>query len=220
MIRIQNLSKKYVRDKQPFFVLRNLSLEVAQGEILTLMGPSGIGKTTLLNVIAGLDTNIEGDVQINGKHLQELTPQQLAEYRNSTIGFIFQEFNLLPHLNTLENALIPLMFSEISHHQAKQNAQKVLESVGMGEFLRSYPSQLSGGQKQRVAIARALINSPKIILADEPTANLDKKMEKETMELILRLAAEEKKTLLIATHSPELASYAGRKVDLEDLQSQ
>lgn len=217
MIKIKNVSKKYVRDKQPFYVLRNLNLEVRQGEVVSLMGPSGVGKTTLLNIIGGLDTNIEGDVEVNGSHLQDLTSQQLAEYRNNTIGFIFQEFNLLPHLNTLENALIPLMFSELLHSEAKEVAIKILRDVGMGEMAWSYPSQLSGGQKQRVAIARALIHSPKIILADEPTANLDARMTKEIMDLILKLAREEKVTLIIATHDQSLSAYAGRIVDLEEL---
>jgi ABC-type lipoprotein export system ATPase subunit len=219
MINIKNLSKKYTRDKQPFYVLHGVNLQVPAGSVLCIMGPSGIGKTTLLNVIAGLDTNIEGDVQVDGRHLQALTSSQLAEYRNSMVGYIFQEFYLLPHLNALENALLPLMFAEIPHRQAKEKALQVLGSVGMKEMAWSYPSQLSGGQKQRVAIARALINSPKIILADEPTANLDTRMAEEIIELILKLAREEKVTLVLATHSHHLASFAEKSIELEELQA-
>ena len=218
MIEIKNLTKRYQRDKSSVSVLENLSLAVEIGERVSIMGPSGVGKTTLLNVIAGLDTDFEGDVAVEGRHLQELTLRQLAQYRNKTIGFIFQEFNLLPHLNALENALVPLVFSEISHAEAEAKALEALDTVGLKEMAHRYPSELSGGQKQRVAIARALINRPKIILADEPTANLDSRTEAGIVELIKRLAAEENATLIIATHNEELASMAQRVLMIEDLQ--
>jgi putative ABC transport system ATP-binding protein len=218
MIKITNLTKKYERDRQAITVLDRLSLEVGEGESLSIMGPSGVGKTTLLNIIAGLDTDIEGDVEIAGRHLQQLSLRQLAHYRNKTIGFIFQEFNLLAHQNALENAMVPLMFSDISHAEASRKALAALETVGLKDMAQRYPSELSGGQKQRVAIARALINRPKIILADEPTANLDNRTEESIIKLISLLAEEEKATLIIATHNQELASLAQRILALEDLQ--
>jgi ABC-type lipoprotein export system ATPase subunit len=218
MIKITNLTKKYERDKQTITVLNNLFLEVGEGEIVSIMGPSGVGKTTLLNIIAGLDTDIEGDVEIAGRHLQQLSLKQLAHYRNKTIGFIFQEFNLLLHLNALENAMVPLVFSDISHSEAERKALAALETVGLKEMAHRYPSELSGGQKQRVAIARALINRPKIILADEPTANLDNRTEESIIKLITILAEEEKAALIIATHNQELASLAKRILTLEELQ--
>jgi putative ABC transport system ATP-binding protein len=218
MIKITNLTKKYERDRQAITVLDRLSLEVGEGESLSIMGPSGVGKTTLLNIIAVLDTDIEGDVEIAGRHLQQLSLRQLAHYRNKTIGFIFQEFNLLAHQNALENAMVPLMFSDISHAEASRKALAALETVGLKDMAQRYPSELSGGQKQRVAIARALINRPKIILADEPTANLDNRTEESIIKLISLLAEEEKATLIIATHNQELASLAQRILALEDLQ--
>ncbi|HUX06807.1 MAG TPA: ABC transporter ATP-binding protein [Acidobacteriota bacterium] len=218
MIKINNLTKKYERDRETVTVLQQLNLLVDEGEIVSIMGPSGVGKTTLLNIIAGLDTDIDGDVEVEGRHLQKLSLSQLAVYRNKTIGFIFQEFNLLPHLNALENALVPLMFADISHSEAEKKALNALETVGLKEMAQRYPSELSGGQKQRVAIARALINRPKVILADEPTANLDADTEKSIIKLITRLAEEEKATLIIATHNGELASLAQRIFTIEELQ--
>ncbi len=220
MIKINNLTKKYERDSQTVTVLQKLNLEVEEGEIITIMGPSGVGKTTLLNIIAGLDTDIDGDVEVEGRHLQKLSLSQLAVYRNKTIGFIFQEFNLLPHLNALENALLPLVFADISHSEAHNKALNALDTVGLKEMAQRYPSELSGGQKQRVAIARALINRPKVILADEPTANLDSRTEKSIIQLVTRLAAEEKATLIIATHNEELASLAQRIFTIEELQGE
>lgn len=219
MIEILNLSKRYTRDKQTITVLENLNLRVAEGEVLSIMGSSGIGKTTLLNIIAGLDTDVEGAILVDSRDLRKLTPRELSEYRNKSIGFIFQEFNLLPHLNAEENAIIPLMFSDMPHSEAKQKVMDTLKIVGLEKMSHRYPSELSGGQKQRVAIARALINKPKIILADEPTANLDSKTQKSIMELILKLAEDEKVTLIIATHDRDLASMARRIVDLEELQT-
>jgi len=219
MIKITNLTKRYQRDKQHIAVLDKLNLEIKEGEILSLMGPSGIGKTTLLNVIAGLDTDFEGEVEVKGKHLKQLSLRQLADYRNKMIGFIFQEFNLLPHLNAQENAVVPLLFSEISHAEACRIAMQALETVGLSAMAQRYPSELSGGQKQRVAIARALVNRPKIILADEPTANLDDRTEQSIIALIKNLAQEEKATLIIATHKRDLASHAQRILTIEELQN-
>ena len=220
MIEITNLSKRYVQDKHSITVLEGLNLKVGEGETLSVMGPSGIGKTTLLNIIAGLDTDVDGDVVVDGRRLRELTLRQLSSYRNRTIGFIFQEFILLPHLNALENALLPLMFSDIPHREAREQAQAALKSVDLDGMSDRYPSELSGGQKQRVAIARALINRPKIILADEPTANLDEETERGILDLILKLTEEEKTTLIIATHKHDLAAAARRIVTLKELQGQ
>lgn len=216
MIKINNLTKIYLDEKKQHVVLKDLSLDVEQGEILALMGPSGVGKTTVLNIIAGLDTDFTGNVTVSDHELKSLSRPELNEYRNSVIGFIFQEFNLLPHLSALENVLIPLMFSGIGHHKAKQLGMDALKTVGLEEYVGRMPSELSGGQKQRVAVARALINKPKIILADEPTANLDAETEKSVLDLILKLAREESVTLVISTHRKDIASLAEKTVVLNN----
>lgn len=218
MIEINNLTKIYRREKENLTILHDLNFRAEEGEILAIMGPSGIGKTTLLNIIAGLDTDVTGEVIINGQHLKKLNRAELDHYRNSTVGFIFQEFNLLPHLSALENVIVPLMFSEITHHKAKEDGLRALEVVGLKDLWNRKPSELSGGQKQRVAVARALINKPKIILADEPTANLDSKTEKSVLDLILRLTREEGVTLVISTHRHDLAANAERTLLMEDMQ--
>lgn len=218
MIEINNLTKIYRREKENLTILKNLNFRVAEGEILAIMGPSGIGKTTLLNIIAGLDTDVTGEVIINGQNLKELSRAELDYYRNSTVGFIFQEFNLLPHLSALENVIVPLMFSAVTHHKAKEDGLRSLEVVGLKDFWNRKPSELSGGQKQRVAVARALINKPKIILADEPTANLDSKTEKSVLDLILRLTRDEGVTLVISTHRQDLAANAERTLFMEEIQ--
>jgi putative ABC transport system ATP-binding protein len=217
MIEISNLTKYYRKDRVEQLVVENLNLKVEQGGSLALMGPSGSGKTTVLNIIAGLDADYSGNVIIDNQNLKELGKEELNRYRNATIGFIFQEFNLLPHLNALENVLITLMFSDISHSQAKTLGIKALDTVGLKDYWNRRPAELSGGQKQRVAVARALINRPKIILADEPTANLDTKTEKSVLDLIMRLASEENATLIVSTHRGDIASLAASVVELDDI---
>jgi putative ABC transport system ATP-binding protein len=217
MIEIINLTKYYRKDRVEQLVVEGLNLKVEEGGSLALMGPSGSGKTTVLNIIAGLDADYSGMVIIDNQNLKELSKEDLNAYRNATIGFIFQEFNLLPHLSALENVLITLMFSDITHRQAKALGMKALETVGLKDYWNRRPAELSGGQKQRVAVARALINRPKIILADEPTANLDTKTEKSVLDLIMRLAREENATLIISTHRGDIASIAASVVELDDV---
>jgi ABC-type lipoprotein export system ATPase subunit len=217
MIKISNLSKSYIKNEKELPVLRDFNLEMKQGEILALMGPSGSGKTTILNILAGLDTDIEGTVEVSGNKLSEMTRDELNHYRNSRLGFIFQEFNLLPHLNALENVLVPLMFSDVPHGKAREMGMKVLELVRLTEHWNKPPSELSGGQKQRVAVARALVNEPEIILADEPTANLDSESEKAVLDMILDLTRKENATLLISTHRKDIAQLAESIVTLEEI---
>lgn len=216
MIHIANVSKSYEKGADAHYVLRDFSVEIKSGEIFAFMGPSGVGKTTVLNIIAGLDTGISGEVKVDGRDLRTMNAKQLDAYRNETIGFIFQEFNLLPHLTALENVVIPPMFGDIPYHEARERGMKALETVGLGEFWNRRPSALSGGQKQRVAIARALINRPRIILADEPTANLDSRIEESILDLIFRLAKDEKVTLVLSTHRKDIASRAERVVHLHE----
>lgn len=217
MIKIKNLSKSYIKNGKELPVLKNLNLDVKEGEILALMGPSGSGKTTVLNILAGLDTDIEGTIEVAGNNLANMSRDDLNHYRNSRLGFIFQEFNLLPHLNALENVLVPLMFADMGHSEAKAKGMKVLEMVRLQEHWNKPPSELSGGQKQRVAVARALVNQPKIILADEPTANLDSESEKTVLNMILELTKKENATLIISTHRKDIAQLAENIVVLEEI---
>jgi putative ABC transport system ATP-binding protein len=216
MIQVEKLTKCYRKENQDLCVLRDLDFSVPQGNVLALMGPSGAGKTTVLNIIAGLDNVFSGEVTVAGQSLRKLNNKQLNSYRNTTIGYIFQEFFLLPHLNALENVLTPMMFSDISHAEAEVKALTMLETVGLKEFSDQMPSQLSGGQKQRVAVARALVNDPGVILADEPTANLDSNSAKSVLDLIVRLTKEKNATLILSTHREHLAALATDIIELKD----
>jgi len=216
MIQISKLNKHYEKDGTIITVLEDLSLAVEPGKAVALMGPSGVGKTTVLNIVAGLDTDVSGDVNINDVHILDKSSQQLDEYRNTTIGFIFQEFNLLPHLNAVENAILPLMFGNTTYAEAVAAGKKALETVGLGSRMQRMPAELSGGQKQRVAVARALINNPQIILADEPTANLDRATEKTILDLIFSLTRTQKVMTLISTHRQDIADMADEIVRLPD----
>jgi len=216
MIRISKLNKQYQKDGTTITVLDNLSLTVEPGKAVALMGPSGVGKTTVLNIVAGLDTDVSGDVCINDVHILDKSSQQLDHYRNTTIGFIFQEFNLLPHLNALENAILPVMFSDTTYAEAVEAGKQALENVGLASRMLRMPAELSGGQKQRVAVARALINKPQIILADEPTANLDRTTETTILELIFSLTRTENVMTLISTHRQDIADMADEIVQLPD----
>jgi putative ABC transport system ATP-binding protein len=216
MIEIIDLNKKYVKDSTELTVLKDLSLTVDKGEIVALMGPSGVGKTTVLNIVAGMDTEVDGTVKINDVSILDKSGSELDEYRNTTVGFIFQEFNLLPHLNALENVIMPLMFSTTPHGEAVERGKNALNTVGLGNRMYRMPSELSGGQKQRIAIARALISGPKVILADEPTANLDAPTEQALLELIFNLTRSEKVMTLISTHHRYIADQADKIIELSD----
>jgi putative ABC transport system ATP-binding protein len=208
LIEVQNLSKSYRRDSLEIPVLRNISLNVAEGEFVALMGPSGSGKTTLLNLIAGIDKPTEGRILIAGINVTELTETELAAWRSRNVGFIFQFYNLIPVLTAVENVELPLILTPLSKKERRAHAETALEVVGLGDRMHHYPRQLSGGQEQRVAIARAIATDPMILVADEPTGDLDKVSAEGVLDLMDRLNHELNKTILMVTHDPRAAERA------------
>ena len=217
MIEIKDVSKIYHVGNEEVEALSGVSLSIKEGEFVAIVGPSGSGKSTLLHLIAGLDKPSYGEVIVQKKDLAKTSDSVLSKYRNRTIGFIFQEFHLLSHLSILENVKVPLMFAsheEKASHEKK--ASELLEDLGLGERLHHKPHEISGGQKQRVAIARALINTPKIILADEPTGNLDSVTGKSILDLLKKIHKQKKLTLIIVTHDREIAKAAQRVIEIKD----
>jgi putative ABC transport system ATP-binding protein len=208
LIEVQNLSKSYRRDSLEIPVLRNISLNVQEGEFIAFMGPSGSGKTTLLNLIAGIDRPSQGRILIEGVDVTQLTETELAAWRSRNVGFIFQLYNLIPVLTALENVELPLILTPLSKKQRRDHAETALEVVGLAERMYHYPRQLSGGQEQRVAIARAIATDPAILVADEPTGDLDKVSAEEVLDLMDRLNRELNKTILMVTHDPRAAERA------------
>jgi putative ABC transport system ATP-binding protein len=208
LIEVRNLSKSYRRDSLEIPVLRNISLNVAEGEFIAFMGPSGSGKTTLLNLIAGIDRPTEGRILIAGVDVTELTETELAAWRSRNVGFIFQFYNLIPVLTAVENVELPLILTPLSKKQRRTHAETALEVVGLADRMHHYPRQLSGGQEQRVAIARAIATDPAILVADEPTGDLDKVSAEEVLHLMDRLNRELNKTILMVTHDPRAAERA------------
>jgi putative ABC transport system ATP-binding protein len=208
LIHVQEVFKSYRRDSLEIPVLRNINLEIAEGEFIAFMGPSGSGKTTLLNLIAGIDKPTSGTIVIAGIDVTELNETELAVWRSRNIGFIFQFYNLIPVLTALENVELPLILSPLSKKERRAHAETALEIVGLAERIDHYPRQLSGGQEQRVAIARAIATDPAIIVADEPTGDLDKNSAEEVLNLIERLNRELSKTILMVTHDPRAAERA------------
>ena len=208
LIEVQNLSKSYRRDSLEIPVLRNISLNVQEGEFIAFMGPSGSGKTTLLNLIAGIDRPSQGRILIEGVDVTQLTETELAAWRSRNVGFIFQFYNLIPVLTALENVELPLILTSLSKKQRRAHAETALEVVGLPERMYHYPRQLSGGQEQRVAIARAIVTDPAILVADEPTGDLDKVSAEEVLDLMDRLNRELNKTILMVTHDPRAAERA------------
>jgi putative ABC transport system ATP-binding protein len=208
LIEVQNLSKSYRRDSLEIPVLRNISLNVLEGEFIAFMGPSGSGKTTLLNLIAGIDKPSEGRILIAGVDVTELTETELAAWRSRNVGFIFQFYNLIPVLTAVENVELPLILTPLSKKERRSHAETALEVVGLADRMHHYPRQLSGGQEQRVAIARAIATDPRILVADEPTGDLDKVSAEEVLDLIDRLNRELNKTILMVTHDPRAAERA------------
>ena len=208
LIELQNVFKSYRRDALEIPVLRNISLTIAAGDFVAFMGPSGSGKTTLLNLIAGIDKPTEGRILIAGADLTELDESDLAEWRARNVGFIFQFYNLIPVLTALENVELPLLLAPLSKQERREHAETALKIVGLADRMRHYPRQLSGGQEQRVAIARAVVSDPKILVADEPTGDLDKASAEEVLNLLERLNRELGKTVLIVTHDPRAAATA------------
>jgi putative ABC transport system ATP-binding protein len=208
LIRIQELYKSYRRDSLEIPVLRNINLEIARGEFIAFMGPSGSGKTTLLNLIAGIDKPTSGRILIDDVDVAELNETELAVWRSRNVGFIFQFYNLIPVLTALENVELPLILTPLSKKERWAHAEMALSVVGLAERMHHYPRQLSGGQEQRVAIARAIATDPSILVADEPTGDLDKTSAEEVLDLMDRLNRELSKTILMVTHDPRAAERA------------
>jgi len=208
LIQIKNVAKSYWRNSLEIPVLHDISLDVNEGEFLALMGPSGSGKTTLLNLIAGIDRPSAGNIIINNINISELNESALAKWRSSNVGFVFQFYNLIPVLTAFENVELPLLLTKLNKSERRQHVETALNIVGLGDRMNHYPKQLSGGQEQRVAIARAIVTDPLILVADEPTGDLDKNSAEEILTLMERLNSEFKKTILMVTHDPHAAERA------------
>ena len=209
MITLTSLSKIYRTNEIETVALENVNLTVDRGEFLSIMGPSGCGKSTLLNIMGLLDAPTTGTIEINGTHTEGMKDKELAAFRNKTLGFVFQSFHLINSLNVLDNVELPLLYRRVSSSERRKLAQEVLEKVGLSHRMRHFPTQLSGGQCQRVAIARAIIGNPEIILADEPTGNLDSKM-------LHRLNKEDGRTIVMVTHNEEQAKQTSRTIRFFD----
>lgn len=215
IIRIRNLDKSYMRGGQIIPVLEGVNLDVETAEFLALMGPSGSGKSTLLNLIAGIDKPTAGTIEIAGVNIANLSEGQLADWRAANVGFIFQFYNLMPVLNAFENVELPLLLTNLSRSQRKAHVQAALEMVSLTDRMDHYPNELSGGQQQRVAIARALVTDPALLVADEPTGDLDRVTAGEVLDLLDALHHNLGKTIIMVTHDPKAASRAHRLVHLE-----
>lgn len=215
VISVDSLRKTYIMGSQKIHALKRISVDIHRNEYVALMGPSGSGKSTLMNLLGCLDTPSEGDYILNESNVSQLTDSELAEIRNKEIGFVFQTFNLLPRLSSLENVALPLVYAGMSRSKRLDRAQEVLEMVGLGDRVHHKPNELSGGQRQRVAIARALVNNPSIILADEPTGNLDTKTSVEIMEIFEQIH-NQGNTIILVTHEPDIAEHAHRIIRLRD----
>ena len=209
------LSKKFHKGKREIIPVRQLSFEVASAEFISLMGPSGSGKTTLLNLIAGIDSPSEGTLDVGSHSLHEMNREQLTKWRSKHVGYIFQLYHLMPVLTAFENVELPLLLHNINKKERREKVEAVLEHVGLSDRLDHFPNELSGGQEQRVAIARALVTEPSMIVADEPTGDLDRKSADEILDLLEGLSAYEKKTVVMVTHDPKAALRATRCLELE-----
>ncbi len=215
MVQARNLSKSYRRGGQVVPVLDDINLDIAEGEFVALMGPSGSGKSTLLNLIAGIDKPSGGALRVNGLDIGALGEAQLADWRARAVGFIFQFYNLLPVLTAFENVELPLLLTPLSRRERREHALAALEMVGLSDRMRHYPSQLSGGQQQRVAIARAIITDPQILVADEPTGDLDRVSAADVLGLLEQLNAQMGKTIVMVTHDQRAAEAAHRLIHLD-----
>lgn len=215
MIRIKNLFKIYEMGEDKVYALDDLSLVIHQGEFTSIVGPSGSGKSTLMNIIGCLDTPTSGEYYLGGEEVSKLSDNRLSEIRNEKIGFVFQKFNLLPKLSALENVELPLVYLGVSAKERKRRAEEALDSVGLLSRMKHLPTQMSGGQQQRVAIARALVTNPQIILADEPTGNLDSKTGEEVLKILQDLN-DKGRTIVLITHDSHVAKTAKRTVEIMD----
>ena len=215
LIRIEHVEKIYRRDQIEVPVLLGIDLDIPEGEYVALMGPSGSGKTTLLNLIAGIDSPTRGRIVVEGRDIASLGHSELARWRSHTVGFIFQLYNLLPVLTAYENVELPLLLTHLKKVERRRHVETALSIVGLADRMDHYPRQLSGGQEQRVAIARAVVSDPKILVADEPTGDLDAKSGDEILELLRRLNEEFGKTIVMVTHDPKAAARAHRMIHLD-----
>lgn len=215
LIELVDIGRKYVIGAETIHAIKSVSLSIKKGEFVALMGPSGSGKSTLMNILGCLDTPTRGEYYLNNQLVSDMTENELAEVRNKEIGFVFQTFNLLPRSTSLDNVALPLIYAGIGKRERTEKAQLALESVGLGERVYHKPNELSGGQRQRVAVARALINNPSIILADEPTGNLDTKTSIEIMNLIEEIHSKGN-TIVLVTHEEDIAQHAHRIVRMRD----
>lgn len=216
LIRVENLAKDYQTAAGPYPALRGVSLEVGQGEFVAIMGPSGSGKSTFMNLLGCLDTPTRGSYWLAGQDVARLSSEALAEVRNRRLGFVFQGFNLLQRSSVEDNVALPLVYAGVGRTQRRQRARELLTRVGLDRYAASLPSRISGGQQQRVAIARALVNRPQVVLADEPTGNLDSQTSDEIMALFSQLNRDDGITLVLVTHEPDVAAYASRVIRFHD----
>ena len=216
LIDVRNVKKVYHVGTVDVHALRGVDLQVASGDICSIIGRSGSGKSTMLNVLAGLEQVSGGEIVIAGKHLERMTQGELILFRQKRVGFIFQSFNLMPYYTALENVALPLSFSGVPLAQRTKRAKQMLDVVGLSTHMKHKPSELSGGQQQRVGIARALVTNPSIVFADEPTGNLDSNTSDEVMQVIINIMREQKKTLIMVTHDPHIAEYGDKVVHLLD----
>ncbi len=215
IISVKDLKKTYIMGAEKVHALSSVSVDITSNEYVALMGPSGSGKSTLMNLLGCLDTPTDGSYRLNGTDVSSMDDGELAAVRNKEIGFVFQTFNLLPRLSALDNVALPLVYAGMSKAQRQERANDVLEAVGLGDRVHHKPNELSGGQRQRVAIARALVNKPAIILADEPTGNLDTKTSIEIMEIFEKIH-QQGNTIILVTHEPDIAEHAHRIIRLRD----
>jgi putative ABC transport system ATP-binding protein len=215
IVRVRNVSKSFVRDDFEIVALDNVSIDIEAGDFFALMGPSGSGKSTLLNLLAGIDRPTQGTVEVLGTSLAGLSESQMATWRNAHVGYIFQTFNLVPVLTAFENVELPLLLTKLNKAQRRKNVETALELVGLSDRMDHQPRQLSGGQEQRVAIARAIVTDPDLILADEPTGNLDARSGEEILQILSTLNRDLNKTIVMVTHDPHAASFATHEQHLE-----
>lgn len=215
ILKLTDICKDYIQGKEPVRVLKNINLTVERGDYLAIMGPSGSGKTTLMNIIGCLDVPTSGHYELDGRNLQDLTDDELADIRNRHLGFVFQQFHLLPKMDAVDNVALPLLYAGVPLKERRERAEEALRAVGLGERIHFQPNQLSGGQCQRVAIARAMVGKPDLLLADEPTGALDTKAGNQIMEIFHKLS-QEGMTIIMITHEPSIAACADKTYRILD----
>lgn len=217
LLKLENVWKKYKLAKDgELSILKGINLEIILGSFATIMGPSGSGKSTLMYLLGLLDMPSEGKIYLEGQDISKLSEDKLAEVRGKKIGFIFQQFNLLQNLTALENVMLPMIFQGVPEEQRRERAKALLDSVDLGHRIAHKPTEMSGGEQQRIAIARSLVNNPEIIIADEPTGNLDSTTGKTVMEILTKLHKEQEKTIIVVTHDPNIASYSQNIIHIQD----